>query len=65
LLGISLRKIGANNAYPTGHSRELIEIQPGLVSFEYPIGETPQRAATFINKFMATKVSFSLVNFMQ
>jgi len=42
LSGASLVKIGANAAYPAGHGREAIGIQPGLIRAEYLIGKTPQ-----------------------
>jgi len=34
--GVSLGKIGANAAYPAGHGREVIGLQPELVRAEYP-----------------------------
>ena len=58
LAGISLGKIGANTAYPAGHGREVIGLQPGLVISEYLTGETPQRASTFINQFIDVKGNF-------
>jgi len=36
LSGVSLGKISANAAYPVGHGREVIELQPELVRSEYP-----------------------------
>ena len=47
--GVSLGKLGANEAYPAGHGRDVFELHPELVRAKYPTGKTPQLAATFIN----------------
>jgi len=65
LSGISLGKISANAAYRVNHGIEVIGLQPELVRSEFLTGETPQRAATFINQFVAVKGNFPLVNFMR
>ena len=41
LFDVSLGKLGVNEAYPAGHGRDVLGLQPGLVRDEYPIGETP------------------------
>ena len=47
--GVTLGKIGAREAYIIGHGRDVLELQPSLVRAEYPMGETPQLAATSSN----------------
>ena len=49
LFGVSLGKLGVNEAYPAGYGRDVLGLQHGLVRAEYPEGETHQLAATFIN----------------
>ena len=39
--GVSLSKLGAKEAYPTGHGKDVFSLFPGLVRAEYPKGETP------------------------
>jgi len=56
--GVSLGKIGAHEAYTTGHERGVLGFQPGLVSAEYPMGETPQFTATFIKQFLDVRGDF-------
>ena len=63
LSGVSLGKIGANTAYPAGHGREVVGLQPGLVISEYLTGETPQQVTTFIYQFMVVKGNFLLGEF--
>jgi len=46
---VTLGKKGAREAYTIGHGRDVLELQPGLVRAEYPMGETPQLAATSSN----------------
>ena len=36
----------------------MIELLPGLVRHEYPRGETPKHANSFISQFMAAKGEF-------
>ena len=48
-LGFGLGKIGVREAYTIRHGRDVLELQPGLVRAEYPMGETPQLAATSSN----------------
>ena len=59
---VSLEKIGNSTAYLAGHGTEMAGMKPRLVRAEYPTGET-QRAATFINQFMATKSDFPFNEF--
>ena len=49
--GVSLGKLGANEAFPVGQGRDVFWLHRGLVRVEYPTGETPQLAAIFINQF--------------
>ena len=56
--GVSLGKLGANEAYPAGHGRDVLGLHLGLVRAKYPIGETPQLAATFINQFLKVRGDF-------
>ena len=56
--GMSLRKLGANEAYPTGHGKDIFELYPGFVRAEYPAGETPQLATNFINQFLKVRGDF-------
>jgi len=49
LSGVSFGKLGVNEAFPAGHGRDVLGLQPGLFRAEYPLGETPQLTATFIN----------------
>jgi len=55
---ISLGKLGMNEAYPTGHGRDVLGLQPRLVRTEYPMGETPQLADTFIKQFLKARGDF-------
>jgi len=36
----------------------MLGLQPGLVRAEYPTGETPQLAATFIKQFLNLRGNF-------
>ena len=56
--GVSLGKLGANEAYIVGHERDVLGLHSGLVRAEYLTGETPQLAATFINQFLRVKGDF-------
>jgi len=57
--GVSLGKLGANEAYPAGQGRDVFGLHPGLVRAEYPTGKTLQLAATFINQFLKVRGDFS------
>jgi len=59
---VSLGKLGAKDAYPAGHGNDVFGLFSGLVRPEYPKGETPQLAATFINQFLKVRSDF-LINF--
>ena len=50
----------AREAYTIGHGRDVLGLQPGLVKAEYPTGETPQLAATFIKQFLNVRGDFPL-----
>jgi len=56
--GVSLGKLGANEAYSAGHGKDVFGLHPRLVRAEYPIGETPQLATTFINQFLKVTGDF-------
>ena len=56
--GVSLGKLGVNEAYAAGHGRDVFGLHSGLVRAEYPIGEIPQLAATFINQFLKVRDNF-------
>jgi len=51
-------KLGVNEAYTVGHGRDVFGLHPELVRAEYPTGETPQLAATFINQFLKVRGDF-------
>jgi len=57
--GVSLDKLGVKEAYPTGYGKDVFGLYPGLVRAEYPKGETPQLATTFINQFLKVRGDFS------
>ena len=56
--GVSLSRLGAKEAYPAGYGKDVFDFFPGLVRLEYPKGETPQLAATFINQFLKVRGDF-------
>ena len=47
--GVSLGKLGLNEAYSVSHKRDVLGLQPRLVRAEHTTGETTQLATTFIN----------------
>ena len=53
-----LGKLGANEAYPVGHGKDVFGLYPGLVRVKYPIGEAPKLATTFINQFLKVRGDF-------
>ena len=56
--GVSLGKLGANEAYASDHGRNIFGLHPRLVRDEHWIGETPQLATTFINQFLKVRGYF-------
>jgi len=58
--GVTLGNIVAREAFTVGHGRDVLGLHPGLVKAEYPIGETPQLAATFIRQFLDVRGDFPL-----
>ena len=56
--GVSLGKLGTNEAYIASHRRDVFGLHPRLVRAEYPTGETPQLVATFINQFLKVRGNF-------
>jgi len=55
---VFISKLDAKEAYPTGHEKDVFSLYPRLVRAEYPIGETPQLATTFINQFLKVRGDF-------
>jgi len=55
---VSLGKIGAHESFTVGHRRDVLGLQPDLVRAEYPIGEPPQLATTFIRQFLDLRGDF-------
>ena len=56
--GISLGRLGAKEVHSAGHGKDVFGLFFRLVRPEYPKGETPQFAATFINQFLKVGVTF-------
>jgi len=56
--GVSLGRLGAKEAYPVGYRKDVFGLLPGLVRAEYPKGETPQLATTFINQLLKVRGDF-------
>jgi len=56
--GVSLGRISRHIAILAGHGRNIVGLLLGLLKAEYPRGETPHQATTFINQFMAVKGDF-------
>jgi len=52
------RQLGAKDAYPASHEKDIFDLFAGLVRPEYPKGETPRLAATFINQFLKVRGDF-------
>ena len=57
--GVSLGRISHHTAIPAGHIKNIIGLLPSSLKAEYPIGETPYQASTFISQFMTVKGDFS------
>jgi len=57
--GMSLDKLGAKEAYPASHGKDVFGLFPRLVRAEYQNGETPQLNTTFINQFLKVRGDFS------
>ena len=58
--GVSLGRLGAKEAYPASHGKDVFGLFPGLVRPEYPKGETPQLTVTFINQFLKVRGDFPI-----
>ena len=56
--GVSLGNLGAKDSYPASHRKDVFGLFPRLARPEYPKGETPQLAATFINQFLKVRGDF-------
>jgi len=54
----SLDKLDSNKSYIAGHGRDVFGLHPRLVRVEYPTGNTPQLATTFINQFLKMRGDF-------
>ena len=61
--GVAIRRISNRAAFPVGHSRKILEILSSSMKQEFPTGETPKEAASFINRFMEVKGEFSQSDF--
>ena len=57
--GMSLGKLGVKEAYVAGHGKDIFGMYSGLFRAEYPKGEIPQLATTFINQFLKVRDDFS------
>ena len=57
--GVSLGKLGVNEAYPAGHKKNVFGLFPEIIRAEYPKGEAPLLATTFINQFLKVRGDFS------
>ena len=62
VFSVSLGRLGAKEAYSASHGKDVFGLFFGLVRAEYPKGETPQLATTFINQFLKLRGDFP-VNF--
>ena len=49
---VFLGKISVHDVYTVGHRMDVLGLQHELVRAEYPTGETPQLADTFIKQFL-------------
>jgi len=56
--GVAIRRISNRDAFSIGHSRGILELLLGLMKQEFPTGEIPKQAATFISRFMKIKGEF-------
>ena len=61
--GVATGRVSNHVAFPISHSRDVIELLPGSVRWEYPSGETPKQPGTLINRFMETKGDFPKSDF--
>ena len=59
IFDVSLGELGAKEAYPAGHEKDVFGLFPEIVGAEYPKGETPLLATTFINQFLKVRGDFS------
>ena len=61
--GVAIRRISNRAAFLIGHSKEILELLPGSMKYEFLTGETPKKAATFISGFMEVKGEFPQFKF--
>ena len=61
--GVFIGRITNRGAIPPGSGREIIGLFPGLMRHEYPRGETPKQANSFISWFMSSKGEFTSFEF--
>ena len=57
---MSLGRLGAKEAYSAGHGKDVFGLFSRPVRAEYPKGETPQLATTFINQFLKVRGDFPI-----
>ena len=55
---VSVEQISHHMAILVDHDKNVVELLPGSLGAEYPIGETPRQASMFINQFMDVKGDF-------
>ena len=46
---VAIGRISNRAVFPVGHSRKILELLSGSMKQEFPTGETPKQAATFIS----------------
>ena len=56
--GIAIRRVSNRAAFPTGHNRENLALFSRSIKQEFPTGETPMQATTFISRFMEVNGKF-------
>ena len=61
--GVTIEKIVNHTAFPAGYSWDVVGLLPSSLRSEYPRGETPKQAGTFISKFMEAKVTCPNLSF--
>ena len=48
-MGVAIGRISNRAAFPVGHNKEIPELLPSSMKQEFPTGETPKQATTFIS----------------
>ena len=60
---ITIERVSNRVSFPAGHSKEILALFSGSMKQEFPMGETPKQAATFISRFMKVKCEFPQSDF--